>query len=175
MTAGGSHLLRAIILGVGLAWAGAALRGANDAGGNGYAEPSVESHLVAVVTIENAAMLDATGKPYDPPVDGPGIKYHSTLYRLLAHTYVEQGRKITFKTDAISEAKYWRAIQQFPHFPFGFYALALTLRNRRDPTWRDFAQQAIVIFTRTTAMAGCNPGHFAALRELKGYLAEASP
>jgi hypothetical protein len=157
-----------------LALAGPAARG-SDGGGGGYAEPSVESHLVAVVTIENSAMLDASGKPYDPPVEGAGIRYHSTLYRALAHTYVEKGRKITFLTDATSEAKFRKVIQQFPHFPFGYYALALALRARGDPTWRDYAQQAVVLFGRTTALAGCNPAHFAALKELNRDLAEASP
>jgi hypothetical protein len=174
MTARASALLLSATVGLGLALAGPAVHGSDEAGG-GYAEPSVQSSVVAVVTIENSAMLDAAGKPYDPPVAGAGIRYHSTLYRALAHTYVEKGRKITFLTDAISEGKFRRVIQQFPHFPFGYYALALALRARQDPTWRDYAQQAVVLFGRTTALADCNPAHFAALKELKGYLAEAGP
>ncbi len=154
--------------GIGLAWAGAQADG-------GYAEPTVETQLIAIITVENSAMLDATGKPYNPPVAGPGINYHSRLHRLLAHTYLEHGRKITFKTDRASEAAYRTVIAQYPHFPFGYYALALALRERRDATWRDVAQQAVEAFERTTAMPDCNVSHFMALKELRADLAEPAP
>jgi hypothetical protein len=160
-----------VAIGLGLAAGGAP--GVARAGG--YDTTAVDVQLVKVVTIENSAMLDATGKPYDPPVSGAGINYHSTLHRLLAHTYVERGRKITFKTDAASEAVYRKATQQFPRFPFGYYALALSLRARGDAGWRDYAQQAVGLFEKTTAMANCNESHFAALKELRTDLAELTP
>jgi len=160
------------LFGAGFAWSRALAYDSSDGDNHSYAGPKTETHFLLMVTIENAAMLDATGKPYDPPVEGAGVRFHSTLYNLLARTYIEKGRKISFKTDAVSEGKYRQAIQQFPNFPFGYYALALTLRDRRDPGWREYAQRAVAVFERTTAMANCNEGHFAALKELRGYLAE---
>jgi hypothetical protein len=158
-------------MGFGLAGGGLAV----EVRASGYDTSTMDVQLVKVVTIENSAMLDATGKPYDPLVTGAGINYHSTLHRLLAHTYVERGRKVTFKTDAASEAVFRKVIQQFPHFPFGYYALALALRTRGDAGWRDFAQQAVAVFARTTTMSNCNESHFAALKELKADLAENTP
>ncbi len=154
--------------GIGLAWANARASG-------GYAEPTMETQRIKIISVENSAMLDATGKPYDPPVAGPGINYHSRLHRLLAHTYLEHGRNITFKTDRVSEAAYRVVIAQYPHFPFGYYALALTLRERRDAGWRDAARQAVEAFERTTAMSGCNVSHFLALKEMRADLAESAP
>jgi hypothetical protein len=175
MSARDRSLPLAIILGAALAGGAAPAAASDSSDSGGYANPQVESHFLGTITIENSAMLDATGKPYDSPYAGDNVHYHSALYRLLAHTYVESGRKISFKTDAASEDKYRKAIQQYPRFPFGYYALALSLRARGDPSWRDLAQQGVVVFEQTTAKAGCNPSHFAALKELRGYLAQSIP
>jgi hypothetical protein len=175
MRACGLSLPLSVILGALLAWGGAAVCAADDANLGGYANPEPGSHFLGTVTIENAAMLDATGKPYDPSFEGANVHYHSTLYRLLAHTYLEQGRKITFKTDAASEVKYRNAIRQYPHFPFGYYALALTLRRRGDPAWRVYAQNAVALFEKTTAIGGCNPAHFAALKGMQEALGGGPP
>lgn len=144
--------------------------------GNGYDGSAAEVHFLGYVTIENAAVLDASGKPYHSLVGGgSGISYHSALHDLLADTYIENKHKFIFKTDSSSEGKYRKAIQEFTRFPFGYYALALALRYHRDPGWRDFAETAVSILERTTAIPGCNENHFDALKELKGYLAESGP
>ena len=141
----------------------------------GYANPEVESHFMGMVTIESNAILDPTGKPYYPLVAGEHLRFHSALYHLLVHTYVERGRAITFKTDPVSEGAYRKVVEEFPFFPFGYYALALTLRSRHDPGWRGYAQAAVGIFEKTTARPDCNPSHFSALKELREWLAQSAP
>lgn len=148
---------------------------AQSGSGSGYGNPQVESRFLGMVTIENAAVLDASGKPYYPLVDVPGARFHSPLHSLLAGTYYENGHKITFKTDSLSEGKFRTATNEFPRFPFGFYALALALRSRHDPSWREYAEKAVSIFEKTTLIKDCNQNHFDALKELRGYLAEQMP
>jgi hypothetical protein len=135
-----------------------------------------ETHdFLGFVVIDSTSMLDATGKPYDPFYIGKGVEYHSGLYDLLAHTYHEWGRRVSFKTDPASEAVYREAIQRYPRFPFSYYALALSLCKRGDPAWRDYAQHALAIFAKTTARPECNVQHFDAMKELKADLAASKP
>jgi hypothetical protein len=73
--------------------------------------------------------------------------------------------------DSGVEPRYRAVISQFPRFPFGYFALAESLRHRGDPAWRGFAQKAISILEKTTAIEGHDPSHDDALATMRGYMA----
>jgi cell division protein FtsB len=59
-----------------------------------------------------------------------------------------------------------------PRYPFPYYFLAKCLRALREDSWRDYAQEGIRILEKTTRIAGHDPSHDDALRELRHLLEE---
>ena len=62
------------------------------------------------------------------------------------------------------------AIQQFPDFPFTYYALAYCLAQQGDPAWRNYAEQAVAILVKTTSISGHQKSHDEALEYLRKVL-----
>jgi hypothetical protein len=103
--------------------------------------------------------------------EGKGIRYDTPLATELRDCYVIPDSTINFKLGQQFESRYTTVISQFPRFPFGYFALAESMRQRGDPAWREFAQKAISILEKTTAIEGHDPSHDDALATLRGYLA----
>jgi tetratricopeptide (TPR) repeat protein len=62
------------------------------------------------------------------------------------------------------------AIEQFPDFPFSYYALAYCLAKEGNPAWHTYAQKAVAIFEKTTAISGHQKSHEQALDYLRQLL-----
>ena len=60
---------------------------------------------------------------------------------------------------------------QFPKFPFGYFWMAVCLRERNDPGWREYASKALDILRKTTILDGHHKHHDEAKREIEGWFA----
>jgi hypothetical protein len=56
--------------------------------------------------------------------------------------------------------------RDFPEFPFTYYALAYCLEKKGDLAWKSYAQTAVDIFEKTTAITGHQGSH----DQMLGYL-----
>ena len=121
----------------------------------------------AVRVFNDMSMLDPDGLPFK---EGKGIQYDSPLSTALRDLYIIKDTKIHFKLGEQYEAQYRRIIEQFPRFPFAYFALAELLKRRGDPNWRRYAEQAIAILEKTTMIEGHKRSHDDALRKLAEYL-----
>jgi hypothetical protein len=130
-----------------------------------------ERTLVVIRDYSAVATLDALG---NPPGAGPGsdIKFQNELTSMLEGTFSIAHGKIQMRRDHQAEAQYREVIAKFPDFPFGYYYLALCLRERRDPQWREHAQRAVDILLLTTQINGHNRNHDEILSKLNSWLEE---
>ena len=62
------------------------------------------------------------------------------------------------------------ATQQFPDFPFTYYALAYCMERSGDPAWREYAEKAVAIFEQTTQITGHQKSHEQSLAYLRQQL-----
>jgi hypothetical protein len=72
-------------------------------------------------------------------------------------------------TDA-SLTKMKHATETLPDFPFSYYGIALILKSRNDPSWRDYAEKAKEILEHTTQIKGHSTAHDECLAEMKRLL-----
>jgi hypothetical protein len=118
-------------------------------------------------------MLTPAGLPFR---EGTNIRYDTPLATALRDLYVvtdsATGSTIGFKLGPQFEPRYRAIISEFPRFPFGYLALAESMRNRGDAGWREYAQKGISILEKTTMIEAHNPAHDDALATLRGYLSE---
>lgn len=121
----------------------------------------------AVRTFQDMSMLDPTGLPFNV---GKGIQYDSPLSTALRDLYIIKGAEVHFKLGEQYEVQYRRIIEQFPRFPFAYFALAESLKRRGDPNWRTYAEQASGILEKTTMIEGHKRSHDGALLKLAEYL-----
>lgn len=118
-------------------------------------------------TFSDVSVLNPAGMPFK---EGKGIQYDSPLSTALRDLYIIKDTKIHFKLGEQYEAQYRRIMEQFPRFPFAYFALAQSLKRREDPNWRTYAEQAIAILEKTTMIEGHKRSHDDALRKLTEYL-----
>jgi len=123
----------------------------------------------AVRGFSDVSQLNPAGLPFR---EGTGIRYDSPLSTALRDLYVVRDSIINFKLGEEFEPKYRAIIDQFPRFPFGYFALAESLRHRGDQSWRDYAHKAVAIFEKTTMIDGHDRSHDEALATLRKYLRE---
>lgn len=130
---------------------------------------ALELDLVAVRDYSAVAQLDALG---NPPNMGPGspITIKNDLTALIDGTYSLANGKIHMGRDEESERRYRQIIAKFPNFPFGYYFLALCLKDRGDPEWRTHARHAVDILRMTTQIDGHSPNHDEVLGKLTEWL-----
>ena len=115
----------------------------------------------------DVSQLNPAGLPFR---EGTGIRIDSPLSAALRDLYVVRDSIINFKLGEEFEPKYRAIIEQFPRFPFGYFALAESLRHRGEANWRDYAQKAAVIFEKTTIIDGHDRSHDEALATIRKYL-----
>jgi len=123
----------------------------------------------AIRAFIDMSMLDPTGLPFK---EGKGIRFDSPLSTALRDLYIIKDTRAHFKLGEQYEAQYRRIIEQFPRFPFAYFALAESLKQRGDPNWRTYAEQSIAILEKTTMIEGHRRSHDDALRTLTEYLKE---
>jgi hypothetical protein len=130
---------------------------------------NLENATDAVRGFSDVSELNPAGLPFR---EGTGIRYDSPLSTALRDLYVVRDSIINFKLGEEYEPKYRAIIEQFPRFPFGYFALAESLRHRGDASWRGYAQKAVAIFEKTTIIDGHDRSHDEALATLRNYLNE---
>jgi hypothetical protein len=123
----------------------------------------------AVRGFSDMAQLDAAGLPFR---ESGSIRYDSPLSTALRDLYVSADSQMHFKLGQEFEPKYRAIINDFPRFPFAYFALAESLRLRGDPSWREYATKAMSILEKTTMIEGHNHSHDEALSKLKTYMAQ---
>jgi hypothetical protein len=115
----------------------------------------------------DVSKLNQSGKPF---VAGWGLEYSTQLSRIMEATLTEEDGMVYFKCDDESLKRYERAIQEYPRFPFSYYAMAYCLQGRGDNKWREYASKAVSIFKITTKIGGHKESHDEALKVLLRYL-----
>jgi hypothetical protein len=117
----------------------------------------------------DVSRLNPAGLPFR---EGKGIRIDTPLATAMRDLYITTDSTIAFKLGQEFEPRYRAVINQFPRFPFGYFALAESMRHRGDPAWREFAQKAISILEKTTTIEGHDPGQDEALAKMRGYMSD---
>lgn len=91
------------------------------------------------------------------------------LFQIMQNTIESQGNQKSFKCDNFSRKQYVKAIEEYPDFPFAYYAEANCLRDLNDPKYKDFANKASDIFKYTIQVPGHNRLHKSLLDNLKAW------
>jgi len=131
------------------------------------AEGSADT-VAAMRDYTEVAVLNLIGKP-SPDSD---VIYTTGISKALEDSYKIEGTKIEVFRDEASERIYRDVIAKYPRFPFAYHALASVLSAKGDPSWRDYAEQAVSILEKTTKVGGHHPNHDQELAELKKVLAK---
>lgn len=102
---------------------------------------------------------------------GVGMSYETNISRIIAPALQKIDAQIYPKCDAESRSQLLTAIDQFPRFPFSYYYLASCLRRSGQDEWVEYAQEAVSILEKTTAIDGHKEPHDQALKQMRGFLA----
>ena len=112
---------------------------------------NLRTQLGNVRQYADVAKLNIQGKPFE---DGD-VVYNTPLSRMMDGTYVKlPNGNFQFLRTPESETKLRAVIQNFPAFPFSYFGLTLSLRDRGDPSWPEYARQAQAILEQTTSFVG---------------------
>lgn len=119
------------------------------------------------------AQLDVLG---NPPGMGPGsdLVHNSALTKMLRDMYTVSGNMYVMKRGVEAEQRYLEVVERFPKFPFAYYFLALSLKERGDDKWRIYASEAQRILKITTEFDGHSPNHDEVLTKVSLWLKEKS-
>jgi len=134
----------------------------------------LESTVTALKDYSYVAELNPIGLPSlrGKPGEEAFIKITTGIYDILQGTWTEENRQYTYLCDPDSKAKFKEVIQKSPLFPFAYFAMAICLRSEKDENWKTYAQKAIEIFKKTTAINPHDPSHDTALQKLLQLLEE---
>lgn len=118
----------------------------------------LDSDLIAVREYSSVARLDALG---NPPGYGIGFEHVwiDDLTRLFEDMYTIDDGRISMRRGPEAEQRYREVIQRFPKFPFGYYFLAVCLKERGEEEWREHAKLALEILKITTRIDGHHENH----------------
>jgi len=111
----------------------------------------------------NVSKLNPSGKSF---VAGWGLTHSTGISRIIEPALTEEDGKVYFKCDDESLKRYERTIQEYPRFPFSYYAMADCLRRRGDNRWREYALKAKRVFEKTTKIGDHDKSHEEALEVL---------
>ncbi len=125
----------------------------------------MESMLVHIRDYSSVAQLDALGQPPNMGINSD-VKVKNKLTMLLEGTYSIANGQIFMKRDSKVEQRYRSIIEEYPNFPFGYYYLALCLRERGDDEWRLHAQYAVGILKCTIQIDGHSKNHDEVLNKI---------
>jgi hypothetical protein len=65
---------------------------------------------------------------------------------------------------------YREVMDQYPKYPFTYYALAKCLHAKGEPAWEEYAKKGVAILKKTTRLSGHASDHDGALVELSAFL-----
>lgn len=126
-----------------------------------HSERSINT-LEAKNDYSDVARLNAQGKPFP---DGD-IAFNSPLSAMMDGTYKLQDNTFSFYRTPEAESQLRKVIANYPNFPFAYYALALSIRDRGDGRWRAEMDRARRIFQITTSIPGHQQDHDDALKRI---------
>ena len=128
-----------------------------------------QSDIDTIKKYSDVAQLNPLGSIFELG-HGP-IAVSSPISRILEGTYQEKAdHELEMSTTADAEKKYREVAEKFPTFPYSYVYISGCLEARNDPAWREYAQKAVDIFEKTTAIAGHNENHDKLLKFLKQKL-----
>ena len=131
---------------------------------------SLHNKIDAISEYAQVAELDVFGRP--PMTGGEGIKITSPLIELMAQAIEARSGKLHFFLTDKATSALTEAIKVVPKFPFSYYALAIILKERNDPSWRTYASMAKDILEKTILNLDCHQNHNQVLREINGLLSK---
>jgi len=105
----------------------------------------------------------------------PPLTTTDKLFNLLKSTYDisgEDNHLFYYKCDDVSLTVYKNVIDNYPNFPFSYFALAQCKKQKNQSDWKNYAIKAIEIFKITTQIGGHKSEHDGALNILNNYLNE---
>jgi hypothetical protein len=115
------------------------------------------------------AALDMFGKPFEGTENQ--IQVTTALSRSLEGFIKKSGSNLyNVQTDNDAVRRYREIVSTDPRFPFAHYYLALALKDKDDPEWRQHAYEAQRIFRITTKLKDHHATHDEALRRLNRML-----
>ncbi|MFH2055828.1 MAG: hypothetical protein ABIJ61_07715 [bacterium] len=97
---------------------------------------------------------------------GVGLLESSDLISMLQGCLYEREGETIVSTTSEARRKYLRTIEKYPDFPFPYYYLSLYYHELGDTLWESYAEKALFILQRTTAIAGHHQAHDVALEKL---------
>jgi hypothetical protein len=104
----------------------------------------------------------------------PPLKETTDISPLLEGVVTAKDGKAVADCEDASLAKFKTVIERFPRYPFGYYWMAVCLRVKNDPGWKDYASQALTILQKTTILNGHHSHHDEAKHEIETWFAEAT-
>ncbi len=111
--------------------------------------------IEAAKRYSNVAIL-----PFDGKAMHGAVEIITPLSQMVDKTwYAVAGDKFLPVCEEVALQRDRGAIQQFPDFPFTYYALAYCLERQNNPEWRSYAEKAAAIFEQTTTIGGHDPSH----------------
>ncbi|MCL5269743.1 MAG: hypothetical protein M1457_04130 [bacterium] len=127
----------------------------------------LENDVDIIKRYSDVAKMNALGMDVEVV---PPLQYNSPISTLLMGTWQSiEGRLVMSKTIE-AEKKYRKIVDKYPHFPFSYYYISDCLKERGDPSWKDYAHKAIDILEKTTSITGHHHNHDEMLQYLKKEL-----
>lgn len=83
-----------------------------------------------------------------------GLRQATEISRLMEKVVQVNNGGYTIGTGATNEAIYKNVIELYPYFPFAYYFLAKSQKERNDAMWKSNAKKALEILTQTTKIDG---------------------
>lgn len=132
-------------------------------------EHNAAADLAAIRDYSWIARLDVLGNPPGAGI-GSDLQYNDELTGLLKDMYTIIDNQIRMKRGIEAEKRYLNVIESFPKFPFGYYFLAISLKERNMDEWRTHAREAQRILKITTQIDGHRPQHDEVLEKITSWL-----
>ncbi|MBK8702696.1 MAG: hypothetical protein IPN33_03160 [Saprospiraceae bacterium] len=128
----------------------------------------LQSKVDAIIEYSDMAELDIFG--LGKFKGGFGITISSPLNDMMKKALKEEEGQILVITGEEAKLTVGKIIQEFPRFPFGYYAKACILFEEKDAAWRKYANQAVEILEKTTMIHGHHDHHDQVLTKLRSLL-----
>jgi hypothetical protein len=123
--------------------------------------------LSIIFEYSDVALLNYFGLPDKV---GDFLIESSEISEILKGSYDRIDSMVFFKHDDISISKFKKVISEFPRFPFSYCAMAMALKDKGDPKWKEYVYKAVEILKKTTQISGHHRNHDEALKTLQQIL-----
>lgn len=128
---------------------------------------SQKNAVDAIRDFAGMAELNPLGKKF---LTGNTISYSTKISKIMDGAISVDDKKYEFKCTDAALRYYEQAIDEYPKFPFSYYALAFCLRQRQNPKWTEYAKKAQGILSKTTEIDGHHDTHDQALQKIETWL-----